>query len=98
MQLATAWFAVMPSPCGYERVDDDLRPHRQWCRRMTGKHMPRRHGEQVKVFWRDKEYDSAVLDWLRAQAGFQPIELVRPQGPGQAGQATGAEPRGGEAT
>lgn len=60
--------------------------------------MSRRHGDPVKVFWQDKECDSAVLDWLRAQAGLQPIELVRPNGPSQAGQATGAETNGGEAT
>jgi hypothetical protein len=40
--------------------------------------LARRHHIPVMVFWRDKEHDGAVVDWLRAQAGLLPIELVRP--------------------
>jgi hypothetical protein len=38
----------------------------------------------VMVFWRDKEHDGVVVDWLRTQAGLLPIELVRPNGPSRA--------------
>jgi len=39
------------------------------------------HSTPVKVFWRDKEHDGAVVDWLRAQAGLLPLERVRPCDP-----------------
>ena len=58
------------------------------------RNLARLHRPPVMVFWRDKEHDGAVVDWLRAQAGLPPIGLVRPNGPSRVGQATGAEPVG----